>query len=84
MVRAIREVERTGATDAKYRPQRQSGQGDRTPQPRRRRANRQGEAFSTANLTSKRPGDGLAPTRYWDLLGRPASRAYAPDEAIEP
>lgn len=44
---------------------------------------RPGEAFSPANLGVKRPGTGLSPFDYWDRLGRPASRAYAPDELIE-
>jgi len=43
---------------------------------------RAGEAFSEDNLTAKRPGDGLAPLHYWALLGRPAGRDYAADEAI--
>jgi N-acetylneuraminate synthase len=45
---------------------------------------RQGERFSEANLGVKRPGSGLPPLRYWDYLGKPASRDYAADEAIEP
>lgn len=42
-----------------------------------------GEAFSLDNLTAKRPADGLSPMAIWPLLGRPTSRAYAADEAIE-
>jgi len=42
-----------------------------------------GEPFTEANLTAKRPGTGLSPTRYWDYLGRPASRDYDMDELIE-
>lgn len=41
-----------------------------------------GEAFIEANLGVKRPGTGLSPLRYWELLGRPATRAYAPDQLI--
>lgn len=43
-----------------------------------------GELFSDSNLTVKRPQAGLSPFAYWRLLGRPAKRSYAPDEAIEP
>lgn len=43
----------------------------------------QGELFSADNLTSKRPGTGRSPLDYWDLLGTPASHAYAADEVIE-
>ena len=42
-----------------------------------------GEAFSEANLTTKRPGDGMAPIHYWRLLNQPASRAYATDDPID-
>jgi N-acetylneuraminate synthase len=42
-----------------------------------------GDIFTDANLTTKRPGDGMAPLHYWRLLGQPASRAYAIDEQID-
>jgi N-acetylneuraminate synthase len=45
---------------------------------------RKGEIFSKSNLTMKRPGGGIPPIQYWDYLGRPAKRDYAPDEVIEP
>lgn len=41
-----------------------------------------GELFSEENLIPKRPGTGLSPFRYWDLLGRRADRDYSADEAI--
>ena len=43
-----------------------------------------GEKFSLSNLAAKRPGNGLAPIRIWELIGRTAQRSYAADEAIEP
>lgn len=46
------------------------------------RAIRAGEPFTEANLTVKRPGTGLSPMRYWQLLGQPAPRAFAADELI--
>jgi sialic acid synthase SpsE len=42
-----------------------------------------GEAFSAENLTLKRPALGLPPIAYWELLGKPARRAYQADELIE-
>jgi N-acetylneuraminate synthase len=42
-----------------------------------------GTPFSAETLTAKRPGGGRSPFDYWDLLNRPASRAYAEDEAID-
>jgi N-acetylneuraminate synthase len=43
---------------------------------------RAGEPFDRNNLTSKRPGAGLSPLRYWSLLGRPARFDYAADDPI--
>ena len=42
-----------------------------------------GEVFSSSNLVTKRPGDGISPM-HWDLLvGQIASRDYFPDEMID-
>lgn len=46
------------------------------------RAIRAGEAFSAANLTTKRPGDGRSPFDYWSLLGTSATRGYEEDDVI--
>ena len=43
-----------------------------------------GEAFSTENLTAKRPGGGVDPYSYWAMLGQPANRSYDADEVIDP
>jgi N-acetylneuraminate synthase len=42
-----------------------------------------GMPFTPENLTAKRPGGGRSPFDIWSLFGRPASRAYAADEAID-
>lgn len=42
-----------------------------------------GETLSAANITAKRPGDGLSPMLYWDYLGQRAKRAYQADEQID-
>jgi len=42
-----------------------------------------GEKFTAENLTVKRPAIGLPPILFWDMLGKPAGRAYKPDDAIE-
>jgi N,N'-diacetyllegionaminate synthase len=47
------------------------------------RAIRSGELFSADNLTVKRPGTGVSPMRWDELIGRPARRDYAIDEMIE-
>lgn len=43
----------------------------------------QGELFTEHNLSIKRPGTGLSPFRYWDLLGKPATRSYKKDDVIQ-
>lgn len=43
---------------------------------------RKGEIFSNENLAVKRPGNGMAPSTYWSLLGKPASVNYEKDELI--
>ena len=44
---------------------------------------RAGEAFTEANMTTKRPGTGISPMRWDEVLGRPAPRDFATDELIE-
>jgi len=43
---------------------------------------RKGEFFTEQNVAVKRPGSGLSPIFYWDIVGRKADKDYAPDEAI--
>lgn len=42
----------------------------------------EGEPFAEGNVRIVRPGYGLAPKRYHELMGRPAKRAYAFGEPI--
>lgn len=44
---------------------------------------RAGDVFSAANLTAKRPGSGLSPMRWDEVMGRKAPRDFLPDEMIE-
>ena len=43
----------------------------------------QGEEFTEENLTTKRPGDGISPMRWYQVLGQKAKRSFEEDEAIE-
>jgi N,N'-diacetyllegionaminate synthase len=47
------------------------------------RAIRAGEPFTEDNLTVKRPGTGVSPMRWDEVLGRRAPRDFAADELIE-
>ena len=47
------------------------------------RSIRAGEAFDESNLTVKRPGVGLSPMRWDEVLGRQSPRDFAADELIE-
>lgn len=44
---------------------------------------RKGEIFTEENLCVKRPGDGLNPMRWQEVLGRYAARDYDEDEQIK-
>ncbi len=43
-----------------------------------------GALFRDCDLTAKRPGGGLSPMRFWDIVGTPALRDYSADERIDP
>lgn len=42
-----------------------------------------GEVFSAENITAKRPGTGVSPMRWDEVVGRAASRDFAEDELID-
>lgn len=42
----------------------------------------EGEDLNKSNLMIKRPGSGLSPYRYWDLIGCKATKAYKAGELI--
>jgi N-acetylneuraminate synthase len=46
------------------------------------RAIRAGEPFSADNLGTKRPGTGISPMRWDEVIGRPAPQDFAVDELI--
>lgn len=43
---------------------------------------KKGEIFSIQNLTVKRPGDGISPLRWYDVLGKKAEKDFKEDEYI--
>jgi len=44
---------------------------------------RKGDAFSSENLTTKRPGTGISPMRWDEVLGKVATRDFEEDELIQ-
>ncbi|OYY94504.1 MAG: N-acetylneuraminate synthase [Hydrogenophilales bacterium 28-61-23] len=83
MVSAIRNIEqalgdgikRPSASEAKNRPiVRKSLVAAK--------AIRRGEIFSSENLTTKRPGSGISPMRWDEVIGRAAGCDFATDELI--
>ncbi|WP_242775238.1 N-acetylneuraminate synthase [Brevibacillus parabrevis] len=44
---------------------------------------KKGELLTSENITAKRPGNGITPMHFWELIGKPAMKDYQPDEVIE-
>lgn len=44
---------------------------------------RAGEPLSEANIVARRPGDGVSPARYWEMLGTLAGRDYVAGEPLD-
>lgn len=47
------------------------------------KAIKQGDVLSAENITTKRPGNGISPMRWDEVMGRTAPRDFAADELIE-
>lgn len=84
MVRAVRNVEKALGDGRKRVTQ---SEAKNIPVARKsivaKRPIKKGEAFSEENLTTKRPGDGISPMRWHQVLGCAAKRDFAQDEQIE-
>ncbi len=83
MVRAVRNVELALGDGKKHVTE---SEAKNKPIARKsivaRRAIRAGEAFTEENLTVKRPGDGISPMRWHEVLGQTAKRDFEEDETI--
>jgi N,N'-diacetyllegionaminate synthase len=84
MVAAIRNVE-SALGDGIKRPT--PGESKNIPAARKSlvaaRPIRMGETFDSQNVTVKRPGTGVSPMRWDEVMGRRARRDFAADELLE-
>ena len=84
MVRSIRHIEKA------------LGSGDKTPSPSEKkniavarksivakRSIKAGEELTEENITVKRPGSGLSPMKWFDVIGTKAEKDFQEDELIE-
>lgn len=44
---------------------------------------KQGETLVVSNMSIKRPGNGISPSKYWSLIGKKATKFYQKDELID-
>jgi N-acetylneuraminate synthase len=84
MIKAIRDVERAIGTGNKIPA---ISENNNTITARKSlvaaRFIKKGELFSQKNIEAKRPGAGVSPMYYWDIIGKQATRDYQEDEMIE-
>jgi N-acetylneuraminate synthase len=84
MVSAVREVEQALGSPVKAPT---GGEAENARVVRKSiaaaQAIRAGDIFTEDNLTTKRPGTGISPMRWDEILGRPAPRDFREDELIE-
>jgi N,N'-diacetyllegionaminate synthase len=83
MISAIRNVEKTlGSGIKKPSPSEFKNIGIARKSVVAKRKIRKGEVFTEENITVKRPGTGISPMRWYEVIGRAAERDYEKDEVI--
>jgi N,N'-diacetyllegionaminate synthase len=84
MVRCIRNIEKAlGSSDKRPGPSEIKNKAVARKSILAKRAIKQGEVFTEENLDVKRPGTGISPMRWFEVLGKTAIRDFAEDEMIE-
>ena len=84
MVKAIRNIEKAlGSGIKNLTPSEQKNKDNIRKSIVANTAIRIGEAFSEHNLTTKRPGTGISPMRWDEVIGLKARRDFLPDELIQ-
>jgi N,N'-diacetyllegionaminate synthase len=83
MVRAIRNVEKAlGSEEKKPSPSEIKNMAIARKSIVARQSIRKGEVFTEENITVKRPGTGVSPMKWFEVLGIAAARDFAEDEMI--
>lgn len=84
MVRSIRNVELALGSGEKHVTQSEAKNKDIARKSIMAKTDiKKGEIFTSDNLIVKRPGDGVSPMRWYEVLGKTAKRDFAEDEKIE-
>nr|WP_325212019.1 N-acetylneuraminate synthase [uncultured Oscillibacter sp.] len=84
MVRAVRHIEAAlGEGEKRVSPSEARNRDIARKSLTARRAIKKGEVFTEENLTVKRPGVGVSPMRWFEVLGTRAKRDFEEDERIE-
>ena len=84
MVRSVRQVETALGTGIKEPGKKESGNMTAVRKSLvATKKIKEGERFSSENLGCKRPGNGISPMRYWEMLGAEASGNFEPDDMIK-
>lgn len=84
MVKALRHIEEAlGSTEKKPSPSEEKNIAVARKSIVAAKDIKMGEVFTEENLTAKRPGNGINPMRWEEVLGKKAIRDFAEDELIE-
>lgn len=83
MVQAIRDIELTlGSGEKKRAPSEDKNITVARRSLMAARNIKKSEILTQENLTCKRPGNGLSPLRYWEMLGKKSDKDYRKDEMV--
>lgn len=84
MVRSIRNIEKAiGSSDKQVTGSESANKAVARKSIVAKRVIKKGEIFSDNNITVKRPGNGVSPMRWYEVIGKTAIHDFMEDELIE-